>query len=47
MLDEIDDVLAAAEADRQDRLADAPTVPTGIDGLDDLCGGGLVMGGRQ
>ncbi|EMA25992.1 methyl-accepting chemotaxis protein [Haloarcula amylolytica] len=46
MLDEIDDVLAAAEADRQDRLADAPTVPTGIDGLDDLCGGGLVMGGQ-
>ncbi|MFC6863204.1 methyl-accepting chemotaxis protein [Halomicroarcula sp. GCM10025817] len=55
MFGEIDDVLAAADADRRDRLADAdrrdrladaPTLGTGIDGLDDLCGGGLVVGGQ-
>jgi predicted nucleic acid-binding Zn-ribbon protein len=46
MLGEIDDVLAVADADRRDRLADAETLGTGIDGLDDLCGGGLVVGGQ-
>ncbi|MBV0902241.1 methyl-accepting chemotaxis protein [Haloarcula salina] len=46
MLGEIDDVLAAADADRLARLADAPTLSTGVDGLDDLCGGGLVEGGQ-
>ncbi|MFC7026949.1 methyl-accepting chemotaxis protein [Halomicroarcula sp. GCM10025324] len=44
--DDIDDVLAAADVDRRARLADAPTLETGIAGLDTLCDGGLVVGGQ-
>ncbi|WP_324755917.1 methyl-accepting chemotaxis protein [Haloarcula sp. GH36] len=46
MLGEIDDVLAAADADRRRALADAPTLSTGVSGLDDLCGGGFLVGGQ-
>ena len=46
MLGEIDDVLSAADADRRDHLADGPTLGTGIPGLDDLCGGGFIVGAQ-
>jgi len=46
MLAEVDDALASV-ATRDRRLADAPTVPTGVESLDELLGGGLVEGGRS
>ncbi|MCG1004041.1 MULTISPECIES: methyl-accepting chemotaxis protein [Halobacterium] len=46
MLGEVEGVLTAADADRRRRLADAPTLDTGVPGLDDLLGGGLVVGGQ-
>ncbi|WP_089650145.1 methyl-accepting chemotaxis protein [Halobacterium hubeiense] len=46
MLGEVEGVLTAADADRRSRLADAPTLDTGVPGLDDLLGGGLVVGGQ-
>lgn len=47
MVDEVDDVLAAADADRRAALADATLLDTGIAGIDDLCGGGLIVGGQS
>jgi len=46
MLAEIADALDSASATRSNRLRDSETVPTGVDGLDELCGGGLLSGGR-
>ncbi|WP_254272855.1 methyl-accepting chemotaxis protein [Haloarcula marina] len=46
MLGEIDDVLSTADADRRAKLADAPTLELGVPGLNDLCGGGFVVGGQ-
>ena len=46
LLAEVDDVLTAARADREQRLADAETVPTGIDAFDREAGG-LPAGSRN
>ncbi|EMA58611.1 methyl-accepting chemotaxis protein [Halorubrum kocurii] len=45
LLAEIDDALSSARRYRDDRLARAPTVPTGIDAFD--VGGGLPAGSRN
>ena len=46
LLGEIDDVLSAARATREQRLASAEAVPTGIDGFD-ASDGGLPAGSRN
>jgi len=46
MLAEIADALDSAGATRSNRLRDSEMLSTGIGGLDDLCGGGLLVGGR-
>ncbi|WP_276252044.1 methyl-accepting chemotaxis protein [Haloarcula rara] len=46
MLGEIDDVLAAVDADRRSAMADEPTLESGVPGFDELCDGGFVVGGQ-
>ncbi|WP_324664924.1 methyl-accepting chemotaxis protein [Haloarcula sediminis] len=46
MLGEIDGLLGDIDADRRAGLAERPRLATGVPGLDDCCGGGLVVGGQ-
>jgi len=47
MLEEIDDVLGSLDTDRRARLADRERLETGVPGLDDAVGGGVVLGGQS
>jgi len=46
MLAEIEDALEGAARSRERDLAAAARIPTGVDGLDALCDGGIARGGR-
>jgi hypothetical protein len=46
MLSEVEDALDSVAGSRERDLADAERIPTGIDGLDGLCDGGIAQGGR-
>jgi len=46
MLSEIEDALDSVAASRERELADADRIPTGVDGIDGLCDGGIAQGSR-
>ncbi|EMA07180.1 methyl-accepting chemotaxis protein [Haloferax denitrificans] len=46
MLREISGALDSASRSRSERIADTERIPTGVDGLDDLCDGGFAVGSR-
>lgn len=46
MLGEVESALEVATRPRKRRLADGERIPTGIEPIDDLCGGGLIQGSR-
>ncbi|ELZ29328.1 MCP domain-containing signal transducer [Halosimplex carlsbadense 2-9-1] len=46
MLAEVEEALESAAGSRERELAEAVRIPTGIDGVDALCDGGIPQGGR-